>query len=550
VASRTRAALPVVAVVGRPNVGKSTIFNRFVGKRQAIVEDRARTTRDRMYGDMEWNGRRFVLIDTGGLEVDTDDPIEIRVQEQARLAIREADVILFVVDAITGLTPADQEAAELLRTAQAPIIVAVNKVDNTQREADAAEFWSMGWEETYSISASHGRGTGDLLDAIVWSLPPETEAELARKKREDEADEWAREVDAGRLEPYVVGDVGNAVDPSEEEEAEQAELDRFEGGQAAGGEIEARWDAAIEAESDDVQAAVAFVGRPNVGKSSLLNSLLGEDRAIVSDVPGTTRDAVDTTLEWGRSEIVLIDTAGIRRRGKVANGPAAEKYSTLRALKAIARADVAVLVIDAVEGLTAQDAHVAGYVVDEGKGLVIAVNKWDLVEDKTDRTFAQYTEWIRSEVPFLEFAPILSISAKTGQRVGKVLELAIDIWGERRKRISTGELNRVLRAAVERQSPPVVKGRRPKVFYGTQAAVAPPTFVFFANDAALIHFSYRRYLENRLREEFGFDGTPIKLVFRDRESVKLPRRRSAGKSPVSKGPSAKRPASGGLRPKR
>jgi GTPase len=548
--SRPLKGLPVVAVVGRPNVGKSTIFNRFVGKRQAIVEDRARTTRDRMYGDMEWNGRRFVLIDTGGLEVDTDDPIEIRVQEQARLAIREADVILFVVDAITGLTPADQEAAELLRTAQAPIIVAVNKVDNTQREADAAEFWSMGWEETYSISASHGRGTGDLLDAIVWSLPPETEAELARKKREDEADEWAREVDAGRLEPYVVGDVGNAVDPSEEEEAEQEELDRFEGGQAAGGEIEARWDAAIEAESDDVQAAVAFVGRPNVGKSSLLNSLLGEDRAIVSDVPGTTRDAVDTTLEWGRSEIVLIDTAGIRRRGKVANGPAAEKYSTLRALKAIARADVAVLVIDAVEGLTAQDAHVAGYVVEEGKGLVIAVNKWDLVEEKTDRTFAQYTEWIRSEVPFLEFAPLISISAKTGQRVGKVLELAIDIWGERRKRISTGELNRVLRAAVERQSPPVVKGRRPKVFYGTQAAVAPPTFVFFANDAALIHFSYRRYLENRLREEFGFDGTPVKLVFRDRESVKLPRRRSAGKSPVSKGPSAKRPASGGLRPKR
>jgi len=548
--SRTLAALPVLAVVGRPNVGKSTIFNRFVGKRQAIVEDRARTTRDRMYGDMEWNGRRFVIVDTGGLEVDTDDPIEVRVQEQARLAIREADVILFVVDAISGLTPADQKAAELLRTAKAPVIVAVNKVDNTQREADAAEFWSMGWEETYSISASHGRGTGDLLDAIVWALPPETEAEIARKKREEEADEWAREVDAGRLEPYVVGDTGNAVDPTEDEEAEQSELDRFEGGQAAGGEIEARWDAAIEAESDEVQAAIAFVGRPNVGKSSLLNSLLGEDRAIVSEIPGTTRDAVDTTLEWGRSEIVLIDTAGIRRRGKVANGPAAEKYSTLRSLRAIARADVAVLVIDAVEGLTAQDAHVAGYVVEEGKGLVIAVNKWDLVEDKTDKTFAQYTEWIRTEVPFLDFAPLVSISAKTGQRVGKVLELAIDIWGERRKRIATGELNRVIRAAVERQTPPVVKGRRPKVFYGTQAAVAPPTFVFFANDAGLIHFSYRRYLENRLRDEFGFDGTPIKLVFRDRESVKLPRRRSAGKSPVSKGPSAKRPASGGLRPKR
>ncbi len=546
--SRTLAALPVLAIVGRPNVGKSTIFNRFVGKRQAIVEDRARTTRDRMYGDMEWNGRRFVIVDTGGLEVDTDDPIELKVQEQARLAIREADVILFLVDAISGLTPADLEAAELLRTAKAPVIVAVNKVDNTQREADAAEFWSMGWEETYSISASHGRGTGDLLDAIVWALPPETEAEIARKKREDEADEWAREVDSGRLEPYVVGAAENAADPSEEDEA--AELDRFEGGQAAGGEIEARWDAAIAAESEDTPAAIAFVGRPNVGKSSLLNSLLGEDRAIVSEVPGTTRDAIDTSLAWGRSEITLIDTAGIRRRGKVANGPAAEKYSTLRALKAIARADVAVLVIDAVEGLTAQDAHVAGYVVEEGRGLVIAVNKWDLVEDKTDRTFTQYTEWIRNEVPFLEFAPIVSISAKTGQRVGKVLELAIDIWGERRKRITTGELNRVLRAAVERQSPPVVKGRRPKVFYGTQAAVAPPTFVFFANDAALIHFSYRRYLENRLREEFGYDGTPIRLVFRDRESVKLPRRRSRGKSPVSKTPGARRPASGGLRPQR
>jgi GTP-binding protein len=548
--SRALAALPVVAVVGRPNVGKSTLFNRFVGGRRAIVEDRARTTRDRMYGDAEWNGRRFVLIDTGGLEADTDDPIELKVQEQARLAIREADVIVFVVDAITGLTPADLEAAELLRTAKAPVIVAVNKVDNTQREADAAEFWSMGWEETYSISSSHGRGTGDLLDAIVWALPPESDAELARKAREDEADEWAKEMAAGRLEPFVVGEP-----ETDEDDGDGAELERFEGGGGAAAEpgtIEARWDAAIAAEADeDEPAAIAFVGRPNVGKSSLLNSLLGEDRAIVSEVPGTTRDAIDTTLEWGRSEITLIDTAGIRRRGKVASGPAAEKYSTLRSLRAIARCDVAVLVVDAVEGLTAQDAHVAGYIVEEGRGLVIAVNKWDLVEDKTDKTFDQYSEWIRSEVPFLEFAPIVSISAKTGQRVGKVLELAIDIWGERRKRVSTGELNRVLRAAAERQAPPVVRGRRPKVFYGTQAGVAPPTFVFFANDAALVHFSYRRYLENRLREEFGFDGTPIRLVFRDRESVKLPRKRaSRGRSPVSKGPSARRPATGGRRPKR
>jgi GTP-binding protein len=541
VPSRTLAGLPVVAVVGRPNVGKSTLFNRFIGKRQAIVEDRARTTRDRMYGDAEWNGRRFVLVDTGGLELDPADPIELKVQEQARLAISEADVILFVVDAVSGLTPADLEAAELLRKATKPILVAVNKVDNTQREADAAEFWSMGWEETYSISASHGRGTGDLLDAIVWALPPESEAEIARKTRESEADEWARDVAAGRLEPYLVGQDSEADDDANEA------LEALDGVGTGTAEVEAKWDAAIEAASDDSPAAIAFVGRPNVGKSSLLNALLGEDRAIVSEVPGTTRDAFDTSLAWGRSEIVLIDTAGIRRRGKVASGPAAERFSTLRALKAIGRADVAVLVIDAVEGLTAQDAHVAGYVVEEGKGLVIAVNKWDLVEEKTGTTFDQYVEWIHGEVPFLDFAPVVSISAKTGQRVGRVLELAIDIWGERRKRVSTAELNRVIRIAVERQVPPVVKNRRPKIFYGTQAAVAPPTFVFFANDAASIHFSYRRYVENRLREEFGFHGTPIRLIFRDRESVRLPRRRAArgATGRATTVPGARRPASGG-----
>ena len=289
----------------------------------------------------------------------------------------------------------------------------------------------------------------------------------------------------------------------------------------------AKWDAAIAAEADREPAAIAFVGRPNVGKSSLLNALLGEERSIVSDIPGTTRDAIDTRLEWGRSEVVLIDTAGIRRRGKVASGPNAEKYSTLRALHALSRADVAVLVIDAVEGLTAQDAHVAGYVVEEGKGLVVAVNKWDLVADKTDKTFDQYVEWIRNETPFLDFAPIVSISAKTGQRVGKVLEAAIDIWAERRKRVSTGELNRMLTASTDRTPPPPVRGRRPKLFYATQAAVAPPTFVFFASDASAVHFSYRRYLENRLRDAFGFDGTPIKLVFRDRASVKLPRRKKS-----------------------
>jgi GTPase len=527
VASASRGGIPVVAIVGRPNVGKSTLFNRFIGGRSAIVEDRARTTRDRLYGDAEWNGRRFVIVDTGGLELDPDDPIEARVQEQARLAIAEADVILFVVDAVSGTTPADLEAARILRRATAPVIVVVNKADNEKRELDGAEFHRLGWDETYTISASHGRGTGDLLDALVWALPPESEAELARKAKQAEAEAWAEEIAAGELEPFVVGDpeAGDGPDGG----VEGPDLDGVDAEAA-------RWDAAMAAEKDGEPAAIAFVGRPNVGKSSLLNALLGEDRAIVSDIPGTTRDAIDTRLEWGRSEIVLIDTAGIRRRGKVAGGPAAEKYSTLRALHALSRADVAVLVIDAVEGLTSQDAHVAGYVVEEGRGLVVAVNKWDLVEDKTDRTFDQYVEWIRSEVPFLDFAPIVSISAKTGQRVGRVLEAAIEIWGERRKRISTGELNRVLSAATERTPPPPVRGHRPKLFYVTQAAVAPPTFVFFASDASSVHFSYRRYLENQLRDRFGFDGTPIRLVFRDRVSVKLPRKKKSRSAPGKSGP--------------
>jgi GTP-binding protein len=511
-------AIPLVAIVGRPNVGKSTLFNRILGARTAIVEDRARTTRDRLYGDAEWNGRRFVIVDTGGLEADTDDPIELRVQEQARLAIAEADAIVFVVDAASGMTPADLEAAELLRRATAPVIVAVNKADNEKRELEGAEFHALGWDETYAISASHGRGTGDLLDAIVWALPPESEAERARKAREAEADAWADEVAAGRLEPFVVGE------PEADLEGDGQGEDRADE-DSPGDAGAARWDAAIAAEADTAPAAIAFVGRPNVGKSSLLNALLGEERAIVSEVPGTTRDAIDTRLAWGRSEVILIDTAGIRRRGKVAGGPAAERYSTMRALTALARADVAVLVIDAVEGLTSQDAHVAGYAVEEGKGLVLAVNKWDLVAEKTDRTFDQYVEWIRNEVPFIEFAPVVSISAKTGQRVGRVLELAVDIWAERRRRIPTGELNRLVSAATDRTPPPMVRGKRPRIFYATQVAIAPPTFVFFASDASAVHFSYRRYLENRLRETFGFDGTPIRLVFRDRTSVKLPRRR-------------------------
>ncbi len=487
--------LPIVAVVGRPNVGKSTLFNRVVGHRTAIVEDRARTTRDRIYGDADWNGRRFIIVDTGGLEIHPGDPIEEKVQEQARLAIGEADVIVFVVDSITGVTPADLEASDLLRTARAPVLVAANKSDNDKRELEAAEFYSLGWEETYPISAAHGRGVADLLDAIVWALPPESEEEIARKRRDAEADDWASDMAAGRLSHVLAGD---------DEAIELA---------AEGGA-----DLPLAFEEELQSVSIALVGRPNVGKSSLLNSLLGEDRAIVSAIPGTTRDAIDTHLNWGHSDIVLIDTAGIKRPGKVASGQAAERYSTLRALKAVERADVAVLVVDASEGLTAQDAHVAGFVAEEGRGLVIALNKWDLLAEKTDRTFDEYVSEMRGEVPFLDFAPIVSISAKTGQRVGHVLELAVDVWGERRKRVPTPELNRVIGAATLRQSPPAGKLGPPKIFYTTQVAVAPPTFVFFARHANQVHFSYRRFLENQIRAEFGFDGTPIRLVFRERAS--------------------------------
>jgi GTP-binding protein len=505
--------LPVVAIVGRPNVGKSTLFNRIVGERKAIVEDQARTTRDRLYGDAEWNDRRFLVVDTGGLEVQPGDAIEERVQEQARLAIAEADVILFVVDAVTGPTPADEEAAILLRTARAPVIVVVNKVDNARRELDAAEFHAFGWDETHAISASHGRATGDLMDAIVTALPPESEDERARKAREREAEAFERDVAAGRLEPIEL-----------EDDETEADEDDGAGEEADGARP---FDAAIAVAAADAPVALAIVGRPNVGKSSLVNALLGEERVIVSDIAGTTRDAIDTTLAWGRSEIVLIDTAGIRRRGRVASGPAAERYSTLRALKAISRADVAILVLDAVDGLTAQDAHVAGYVVEEGKGLVVAINKWDAVE-KTDKTFDEYVRRLRRDAPFLDFAPVVSISALSGQRVDRVLELAVDVWAERRRRIGTGELNRMVRQAVDRLAPPLVRGRRPKILYATQVAIAPPTFVVFVSGSADLHFSYRRYLENRLREAYGFDGTPLRLHVRERQGD--PARKRGGRA--------------------
>ena len=472
--------LPIVALVGRPNVGKSTLFNRIVGERVAIVEDRARTTRDRLYDIGEWNGRRFIVVDTGGLETRPADPIEERVQDQARLAIEEADVIVFLADAEMGVTPADREASELLRTARAPVIVAVNKSDNQRRELEAAEFHVLGWPETHPISALHGRGVADLLDVVVWSLPPESEAEIERKRSEPEE-----------------ADLDAAAPAADVEEAAFA--------------------------FDDKPARIAIIGRPNVGKSSLLNALLGQERAIVSDVPGTTRDAIDTSLDWAGRTVRLVDTAGIRRRGRVASGPAAERFATLRALKAVSRADVAVLVVDAPDGLTTQDEHVAGYALEEGVGLVLAINKWDLVE-KDEHTFDEYAAQIRRQAPFLDLAPILSISARTGQRVGRVLEAGLEIAAERRRRVPTAALNAWLRDATTRRPAPTVRGKQPRFFYATQAGSRPPTFVIFASEAATIHFSYRRYLENRLRDAFGFGGTPIRLVVRERSREMAERR--------------------------
>ncbi|MGO9204658.1 MAG: ribosome biogenesis GTPase Der [Candidatus Limnocylindrales bacterium] len=531
-----------MAVVGRPNVGKSTLFNRIVGHRTAIVEDRARTTRDRLYGEAEWNGRRFVVVDTGGLERRPGDPIEAKVQEQARLAIAEADLILFVVDAATGETAADQETAELLRRARVPVIVVTNKADSERREYEAAEFHRFGWEDTYAVSALHGRGTGDLLDAVVWALPPESEEERERKRSAAEAEEFAELAALAEAQGVDLSDVpaqaprrassngtpgAAAVDEPDEAKANE--------------EAVAAWDR--RAEADRLAAlqpiAVAIVGRPNVGKSSLLNALLGEERVIVSDIPGTTRDAIDTTIEWNGRLVTLIDTAGVRRRGKVANGPAFERFSALRALRALGRCDVAILVIDCVDGLTRQDAHVAGYVVEEGKGLVVALNKWDLVEKDTN-TFAEYVAAARREAQFLDFAPMLAISAKTGQRVGRVLDTAMEIAAQRRRRVPTGELNRLLADATFRQSPPAVRGTRPKFYYATQASVAPPTFVLFVSDGAAVHFSYARYLENRIRDVFDFGGTPIRLVFRTRTRTQIERRRGS--------PRLSRRSAGGARP--
>jgi GTP-binding protein len=451
---------PIVAIVGRPNVGKSTLFNRLVGQPLAIVEDIPGTTRDRLYADAEWNGVSFTLVDTGGLEVGVavpghphtegkPPPLSVaspqyveQIRAQAQVAIAEADAIIFMVDVIDGLVAGDEDVADVLRRSQKPLLLAANKADNQARREAAVEFYALGLGDPYPISALHGTGTGDLLDDVVASFPVQ--------------------------------------------EAEEIE--------------------AIK---------IAIVGRPNVGKSSLLNKLLGQERAIVSEIPGTTRDAIDTYLEWEGVPIVLIDTAGIRRRGRIERG--LEHYSVLRALRAIQRADVVLLLIEATEMVTAQDAHIAGYILEEAKSVVALVNKWDLVEKDT-YTVTEYTQRIRADLKFLDYVPVLFISALTGQRVNKVLPTALRVQKERLVRIPTSELNRIMMETVARHSPPSKGGKRLKFYYATQAAVDPPTFIFFVNDTHLVHFSYKRYIENRLRDRYGFEGTPLRLSFRKRTS--------------------------------
>ena len=468
-------SLPIVAIVGRPNVGKSTLFNRLVGERVAIVEDIPRTTRDRVYGIGEWNGRRFTLVDTGGLEIEPGSDLESRVQDQARVAIEEADLVLFVVDAAVGIAPLDHEVADRLRRAGKPTILVVNKADNPRRELQGAEFYALGFEPTITVSAQHGRSTGDLADLLVEMLPP---------------------AQPGEAEPEA-----SAYDARDLAEGELEEL----------------------AETEMGPPRVAVVGRPNTGKSTFVNRVLGEERMIVSNLPGTTRDPVDSVVMVDDEPMILVDTAGIRRRGSIDRG--IEQYSVLRALKAIERADVAVVMTDAVEGYTAQDAHVVGHVLEAYKGIVLVINKWDAVE-KDERTADEWLHKLRREAPYLAWADIVFASAQTGQRVDRILHEARRVAEERYRRVSTGELNRVVSDAVREHPPAHVRNRLPKVLYATQVAVAPPTFVIFVNDPELIHFSYRRYLENRIRAEYGFLGTPIKLIFRQRVSEDAGRRPS------------------------
>ena len=436
-------ARPVVAIVGRPNVGKSTLFNKLVGTRLSIVDDKPGVTRDRIYGDCEWLGHRFLLVDTGGIEPRADDVILSQMRAQANIAIATADVIVLVTDLRSGVVATDQDVANMLQKSGKPVILCVNKCDSVGApDPEFYEFYNLGMGDPSAVAAVHGHGTGDLLDAVIAYFPPE----------------------------------------SEEEE-----------------------------EDDTIKVAV--IGKPNVGKSSLINRISGQERAIVSDIAGTTRDATDTRIENQYGKFTFIDTAGIRRKSKVTD--AIEKYSIIRARTAVERANVCVIMIDATEGFTEQDSKVAGIALDQGKGCIVVVNKWDAVE-KDGNTMREYKEKLAVDFAFMKFAPFVFISAKTGQRVDRLFEQIAYVYAQSTMRISTGKLNEILGAATARVQPPTDKGKRLKIYYMTQASVCPPTFVFFVNNAQLFHFSYQRYLENQIREVFGLEGTPVRFIIRER----------------------------------
>ena len=435
---------PLVAVVGRPNVGKSTLFNSIAKKKISIVEDFPGVTRDRIYVDAEWLDTEFTMIDTGGIEFETTaDNILTSMRNQAQLAIQEADAILFVVDGRAGITTGDEEVAHLLRGCGKPVILAVNKIDSMKNEHDIYEFYNLGLGDPLGISAVNLLGMGDLLDEVVKQLPKD-----------------------------------------------------------------------LDAEKNDDEIRVAVIGRPNVGKSSIVNALLGEERVIVSDVAGTTRDAIDTRFVREDISFVLIDTAGMRRKAKI--DQPVERYSVIRSLRAIDRADIVLMVIDGVDGVTEQDKKIVGYAHDAGKGTIIVVNKWDLVE-KDSKTSLRYTETIRAELAFMQYAPVLYMSALTKQRVQRLPELVKFVADQHAMRISTSVLNQVMEDAQIVNPPPTSGSKRLKIYYTTQADVKPPTFIFFVNDPELMHFSYLRFLENKLREAFGFEGTPLKLITRGRK---------------------------------